>query len=156
MLQFLISVSKAKRMGDELGGSAFWVGAQLSEQEIKEIDQMSKRADEVNLLGYQTCLDHDGALAQAFKAKPTEKIAALIKFTLDPKSDYLPLRQHLTIPEAEHMILLEDGIGVHIVACTQSELRAKVDGKPQTYKLIEMESRVVRSRSVKSLGKSKK
>ena len=70
MLRFLISVSKAKRMHDEVGGSAFWVGAQLSEQEIKEIDQMSQRADEVNLLGYQTCLDHDDALAQAFKAKP--------------------------------------------------------------------------------------
>lgn len=79
---------------------------------------MSKTADEVNLLGYQTCMDHDDALAQAFKKKPKDKVAALIKFTLDPKSDYLPLRQHLTIPEAEHMILLEDGIGLHIVACT--------------------------------------
>ena len=54
------------------------------------------------------------------------------------------------------MILLEDGIGVHIVASTQSELREKVDGKPQTYKLIEMESRVVRAMSVKSLRNNRK
>lgn len=31
MLQFLISVSKAKRMNDEIEGCHFWVGAQLSE-----------------------------------------------------------------------------------------------------------------------------
>ena len=61
---------------------------------------MSKVSDEVNLLGNQTCTDHESAIDQAFKNKPDDKEAALIKLTLDHKSGYLPLRKHLNIPEA--------------------------------------------------------
>ena len=99
---------------------------------------MSKQQTLLNMLGYQTCMDHDDALAQAFNKKPDDKIAALIKLTLDSHSDYLPLAHHLTIPEAQHMVLLEDGLGVHVVACTQSELKEKIDGKKHTYRLIEL------------------
>lgn len=55
----------------------------------------------------------------------------LIKLTLDPKSGYLPLRKHLSIPEAKHMVLLEDGIGLQVVAITQSEIKMKVKGEIQ-------------------------
>ena len=90
---------------------------------------MSKNAAQVNLLGYQTCMDHDEALKQAFKEKPDDKVAALIKVTLDPRSDYLPLDHHSQLPSTNHLIMLQDGIQVHVVASVKSELSERIKGK---------------------------
>lgn len=105
---------------------------------------MSKNGEEVNLLGYQMCQDHDSALEQAFKSKPDDKVAALLQISLDSKAAYLPLKNHLTNPEAQHQVILQDGLGLKVVACAQSDFKKKVKGgEMQTYKLIELNSRPV-------------
>ena len=106
MLKNYICMAQEKRTSDELDDCCSWIGAQLSKSEIQSIEQMSLNSEEVNLLGNQTCSDHDTALDQAFKNKPKDKEAALIKLTLDHKSGYLPLKKHLNIPEAQHMVLV--------------------------------------------------